>query len=264
MRRDKTTTSQSAQPQQQTGQARAAPAADPFGNRLERVFFARDPLEVAPDLLGRILVHATDAGTVAVRLTEVEAYAGRDDPASHAFRGATPRTAVMFGPPGFLYVYFVYGMHWCANLVTGDDGEASAVLLRAGEVVGGLPLAMARRPAARTSHQPARGPAALTKVLAISGVDSGSDLCATESAIRLHAGPGSAPRPSARRVATGPRVGVIAAAERPWRFWLPSEPSVSAYRPGTPRRRTRKENSVRTEPKHLDAPPSRPPPSASG
>ena len=100
-------------------------------------FFARPVLEVAPDLLGATVRHASPAGPVAVRLTEVEAYAGEQDPGSHAFRGRTPRTAVMFGPPGRVYVYFTYGMHWCMNLVCGPEGEASAVLLRAGEVVEG-------------------------------------------------------------------------------------------------------------------------------
>ena len=103
---------------------------------------------VAPDLIGRVLVSTTEQGPVAVRLTEVEAYAGPLDPASHAYR-RTARSEIMYGRAGHLYVYFVYGMHWCANLVTGPDGTASAVLLRAGEVVDGLPLAWARRPGAR-------------------------------------------------------------------------------------------------------------------
>jgi DNA-3-methyladenine glycosylase len=105
---------------------------------LPRSFFEREVTVVARDLLGRVMVARSAAGTVAVRLTEVEAYAGVDDPASHAFRGRTPRTAVMFGPAGHLYTYFVYGMHWCANIVTGRDGDASAVLLRAGVVVDGI------------------------------------------------------------------------------------------------------------------------------
>ena len=107
---------------------------------LSRDFFARPALEVAPDLLGFLLTHTSRQGTVTVRLTEVEAYAGQDDPGSHAFRGPTPRTQVMFGPPGHLYVYFTYGMHWCMNLVCGPTGAASAVLLRAGEVVVGEQL----------------------------------------------------------------------------------------------------------------------------
>ena len=101
--------------------------------------------DVAPLLLGAVLHH----DGVAVRLTEVEAYDGSDDPASHAYRGRTPRTEVMFGPPGRLYVYFSYGMHWCANVVTGPDDRASAVLLRAGEVVEGVDVARVRRGSAR-------------------------------------------------------------------------------------------------------------------
>ena len=121
-----------------------------LGTRLGRGRLAADALEVAPALLGRLLVSDSPQGRVAVRLTEVEAYRGEGvDPGSHAYRGRTPRTGVMFGPPGHLYVYFSYGMHWCANVVCGPDGTASAVLLRAGEVVLGHDLARSRRPAAR-------------------------------------------------------------------------------------------------------------------
>ena len=102
-----------------------------------RAWYSRSSVEVAPDLLGAHLSVTTPKGLVTVRLTEVEAYGGSDDPGSHAYRGRTARNATMFGPPGRLYVYFSYGMHWCANLVTGTDGNASAVLLRAGEVVAG-------------------------------------------------------------------------------------------------------------------------------
>src|SRR5689334_14015397 len=116
---------------------------------LPRDFFARPSVEVAPDLLGCVLEPATADGLVAVRLTEVEAYAGASDPASHAWRGRTARNAVMFGPPGHAYVYFTYGMHFCVNLVCLGDTEsvsASAVLLRAGEIVAGEDLARAPRP----------------------------------------------------------------------------------------------------------------------
>jgi len=133
---------------------------------------ARPVLEVAPLLLGATLRH----GDVACRLTEVEAYAGADDPGSHSFRGPTARNAVMFGPPGFLYVYFTYGMHWCANVVCGPQGAASAVLLRAGEITDGLEIARARRASARADRDLARGPARLCQALAIGRADYGHDL----------------------------------------------------------------------------------------
>ena len=118
--------------------------------------------QVAPELLGAVLRH----GEVAVRLTEVEAYDGANDPASHAFRGRTPRNAVMFGPPGHLYVYFSYGMHWAANIICGPDGVASGVLLRAGEVIDGVEVARSRRGRA-TDRDLARGPGRLTQALGI-------------------------------------------------------------------------------------------------
>ena len=202
------------------------------GSRLPRSFFARDPLLVAPDLLGKVLTGRSADGTVAIRLTEVEAYAGRDDPASHAFRGPTPRTRVMFGPPGHLYLYFVYGMHWCMNVVTGVDGEASAVLLRAGEVIGGLDVVTARRPAAREPRL-ARGPAALTAALGLDGRSSGLDLCDPAAGVELGSGRTGPPPPDEPAlIRTGPRVGVSAGVTVPWRYWLAGEPSVSAYRSG--------------------------------
>lgn len=191
-------------------------------------------LAAARSLLGAVLQVDSPQGTVAVTLSEVEAYAGPADPASHAFRGRTPRTAVMFGPAGFLYVYFVYGMHWCCNVVCGPDGEASAVLLRAGRVSAGAELARSRRPAARTDAELARGPARLAAALGITGTATGTDLLDPAAPIRLSAG---APVPDAA-VRTGPRVGVAVAAEVPWRLWVDGDPSVSPYRPGTRRRRT--------------------------
>lgn len=199
--------------------------------RLTRAFFDRDVLEVAGDLIGCDIVAGAGPEQVVVRLSEVEAYAGADDPASHAYRGETARTAVMFGPPGFLYVYFVYGMHWCANVVTGPAGYAAAVLLRAGTVIGGIEVAGPRRPRADQDAL-ARGPAALTGVLGITGADSGLDLCAPGARIGVRAG---TPAP-AGSVHTGPRVGVSTASERPWRFWRVGEVSVSRYRAGGRRR----------------------------
>lgn len=188
---------------------------------------ARGGLPAARRLLGCLL---TD-GVVTVRLTEVEAYAGRNDPGSHAFRGRTRRTEVMFGPAGYAYVYFTYGMHWCLNVVSGPAGEAAAVLLRAGEVVDGLEEAQRRRPTGRSRRDLARGPARLTKTLAIAGGDNGAWLLGAEG-LRLV---GSAPVP-ARQIASGGRVGVAGdGAGRPWRFWIDGEPTVSAYRPAVPR-----------------------------
>lgn len=177
-----------------------------------------DPLEVAPRLLGAVLTH----GRVSVRLTEVEAYAGPDDPGSHAFRGRTDRNAVMFGPPGRLYVYFIYGMHHCANLVTGPDGDPGAVLLRAGEVVAGLDVARARRPGV-PDRDLARGPARLCTAL---GIDLG------DNGVRPELAPGE----SDPAISTGPRVGLRLAADRPWRFWITGDPTVSTYRPAAPKR----------------------------
>lgn len=181
-------------------------------------------LEVAPRLLGATLRH----GDVVVRITEVEAYDGPDDPGSHAFRGRTDRNAVMFGPPGHLYVYFTYGMHHCANVVVGPTGVPCAVLLRAGEVVDGLGAARARRPGV-TEIQLARGPANLCRAVGLDLAHNGADL--TAGPVQLE---GAEP-PAASLVRTGPRVGLRGAPDRPWRFWLDGEPTVSAYRPAAPR-----------------------------
>ena len=190
---------------------------------LEQAFFDRPVLEVAPDLLGCLLA----GPDVTVRITEVEAYDGAGDPASHAFRGRTPRNAVMFGPPGHLYVYFTYGMHFCANVVCGPEGVPSAVLLRAGEVVDGLAVARARRPAARRDRNLADGPAKLLQVLGMDGTANGTPLLDGTGPLALRA-PVDAVPPAA--VEAGPRVGVSSAHDVPWRFWIAGDPTVSAYR----------------------------------
>ena len=186
-------------------------------------------LDVAPRLLGAVIAHETAEGTVAVRLTEVEAYDGPNDPGSHAHNGRTRRNEVMFGPPGHLYVYFTYGMHHCANVVVGTDGNPAAVLLRAGEVVDGVELAERRRKGS-SGRDLARGPARLCQALGIDLRHNGAD---------LRRGPLTLTVPStpALEVHTGPRVGLRKAADRPWRFWVPGEPTVSTYRPATARRR---------------------------
>jgi DNA-3-methyladenine glycosylase len=198
---------------------------------LPRSFFDRPAEEVAPALLGRVLTRVAPEGVVSVRLTEVEAYAGPLDPASHAYRGPTRRNAVMFGPPGHAYVYFTYGMHFCMNLVCLGEGTAAAVLLRAGEVVEGRALAAARRP--RSSPRDlARGPARLCEALAIDRELYGVDVCDPAGPLRVSTGE---PTPAFR---TGPRTGVTSAKDVPWRFWIDGDPSVSQYRLHTPRRRT--------------------------
>jgi DNA-3-methyladenine glycosylase len=189
---------------------------------------AGPPDSAARGLLGCRLT----AGGVTVRLTEVEAYAGTGaDPASHAHRGRTRRNAVMFGPPGVAYVYFTYGMHWCMNVVCGPVGVASAVLLRAGEIVGGCDEARARRPRVRKEVDLAAGPARLCSALGIDGAVYGADLLAG-GPVRLESA-ATPVDPSAVRA--GPRVGVTGAHDLPWRFWLDGDPTVSAYRRHTPR-----------------------------
>jgi DNA-3-methyladenine glycosylase len=224
-----------------------------------RDFLARPATEVAPELLGCVLEHETAAGLVAVELTEVEAYAGQADPASHAYRGMTRRNAVMFGPPGHAYVYFTYGMHFCVNVVCLGEGGPSAVLLRAGAVIEGEELARARRSNRRPSRarnqetspqaparQPrqaplawrdlARGPARLCQALDIDRSLDGADVCVASSPLRLRPG-STGPAENPRKIVAGPRVGVAQAAEVPWRFWFAGEPTVSLYRAHVPRRR---------------------------
>jgi DNA-3-methyladenine glycosylase len=189
-------------------------------------FYLRPVLEVARDLLGRLLVRDAPEGRCAVRIVETEAYdgAGRD-PASHAHRGRTARNAVMFGPPGRLYVYQTYGMHFCLNVVCAPEGTAQAVLLRAGEPVLGEALMAARRPASRPRDL-TRGPARLAAALGLDATANGGDLRA--GPVLLTAG---WPLDDAAVAWTG-RVGVASAADRPWRALATSSPWVSPGRPG--------------------------------
>lgn len=199
---------------------------------MTRAELEHDPLRVARRLLGCELESSSPQGDVRVRLVEVEAYRGGDDPASHCYRGRTERNAVMFGPAGHLYVYFVYGMHFCMNIVCLADGVPGAVLLRAGEVVQGHELARRRRPAARNEAQLASGPARLAGVLGVTREHNGVDLTTAGATVRLYRG---APVDE-DEVRTGPRVGVATAADVPWRSWIDGSTAVSNYRRGGRRR----------------------------
>jgi DNA-3-methyladenine glycosylase len=198
---------------------------------MERSDLEGNPVAVAQGLLNKVLARGDRTG----RIVEVEAYHGANDAASHAYRGRTPRTAIMFGPPGFLYVYFTYGMHWCANVVCGPEGEAAAVLIRAlAPLTGVEAMWEARRPGARQERDLCNGPAKLCQALGITGADNGTDLLAP----RRRSGPvGGAPRgivrllddgtPPPRRPGRGTRIGITQATEKRWRFWVPGDPAVS-------------------------------------
>lgn len=175
-------------------------------------------IETAPSLLGAVLRR----GPVAVTITEVEAYDGERDPASHAWRGLTNRNRAMFGPAGHLYCYTMHG-HTCCNVVCSPEGDASAVLIRAGRVIEGIELAQERRPGVREDWL-ARGPGNLTRALGITMADYATPLFHPDSEVQLH------PGTTITDVASGPRVGVSRAHIVPWRFWVAGEKSVSAYK----------------------------------
>lgn len=189
---------------------------EPYPGRLEQ-FFARSALAVAGDLLGS----RVSCGGVVVELTEVEAYGGSSDPASHAFRGPTPRNRVMFGPAGRVYVYLSYGMHHCMNLVCEQPGVAAAVLLRAGRVVAGAPAARVRRGPV-SDDALARGPGNLTRALGVTLDFTGTAL--HDGPIRWQAATAAVP------FRAGPRVGVSTGADEQWRLWVPGNQTVSTYR----------------------------------
>ncbi|MDT3316326.1 DNA-3-methyladenine glycosylase [Microbacterium sp. KSW4-11] len=198
------------------------------------------PADVAPTLLGGELRVTTAGGLVALRITEVEAYHGRGtgvlaDPGSHARMGPTARNATMWGEPGHLYVYLSHGIHSCVNVVCGPEGVAGGILLRAGEVVEGQDAAHARRPAARLARDLARGPGRLGDAVGLrhpihDGIDAvtGAEQAGARARLFVRAEPLGG-------IATGPRVGVAGVAGTdafPWRFWIPGDPTVSAFRWG--------------------------------
>lgn len=201
-----------------------------------RQFLSGDARELAPLLLGAVLTHKSRDGVVSLRLTEVEAYLGPEDslhpdPGSHTYRGPTPRNAPMFGPAGHLYVYFTYGMHHCTNIVCGPEGVASALLLRAGEIVDGIELAQRRRPTSKNPADLASGPARLAKALGMTTADTGRDALAPPFGLELPSSP-------CGPVSSGPRVGVAGAGGSDhfaWRFWLTGDPTVSKYKAAKPR-----------------------------
>jgi DNA-3-methyladenine glycosylase len=191
---------------------------------LPRSFYARDSLVLAPELLNKVLVTRTDDGVrLAARIVEVEAYQGSDDAGSHAYRGMTPRTTVMFGPPGHLYVYFTYGMHWCANVVATKDGDAAAVLLRAAAPVDGIEVMRERRVKARRDRDLLAGPAHLCQALGISGDHNGVDL--VRGPVRI-LDDGVAP-PAEPGVSTRIGLALGRGDEHPWRYFVPGDPNLS-------------------------------------
>lgn len=193
---------------------------------LPRRFYRRDPRVVAPELLNKILVHGDRAG----RIVEVEAYCGAEDAGSHAFRGRTLRNATMFGSPGLLYVYLSYGMHWCANVVCGDEDEGMAVLLRALAPVAGLDGMRAARGPGRRDRELCSGPGRLCQALGIAKAHDGADLVAGDRGVRI-AGDGTPP-PEAP--GNSCRVGLTAGAEHPWRWYVPGDANLSRSRPPLP------------------------------
>jgi DNA-3-methyladenine glycosylase len=188
-----------------------------FGRILERAFYARSTVEVAKDLLGKVLVHGPAAGII----VETEAYLGVDDLAAHSARGLTNRTRVIFGPPGHAYVYFIYGMYECLNMVAEPDGQPGCVLIRAVEPVDGIELMRKRRPAARKLEDLASGPGKLTLALGITRAQNGADLTRGELVVR------SPKEPRRVEIAVTPRIGISHCADWPLRFVVKGSRFVS-------------------------------------
>jgi DNA-3-methyladenine glycosylase len=188
-----------------------------FGPVLKRPFYDRPTIEVARDLLGKVLVHGPAAGMI----VETEAYLGGDDLAAHSARGITDRTRVIFGPPGHAYVYFIYGMYECLNLVCEADGRPGCVLIRALEPVAGIELMRGRRPAARKDEDLASGPGKLTLAMGITRAQNGADVTRGALVVRDTAGPRRA------EIAVTPRIGITKCAELPLRFVMRGNRFVS-------------------------------------
>ena len=184
-----------------------------------RSFYERDPVVVAPELLHKVLVTARGAG----RIVEVEAYDGANDPGSHAYRGPTPRTQLMFAAAGHLYVYFTYGMHWCANVVCRRPGVAAAVLVRAVSPMRGIDEMRAARPAARRDRDLCNGPAKLCAALGIDGSANGVDVTRALSPVRI-VDDGAVPPTG---VVCTTRIGLTHGADLPWRWYVDGDPSTS-------------------------------------
>ena len=197
------------------------PSGTDFGQPLPRAFYARHVVQVARGLLGRLLVHETPHGVIAGRIVEVEAYRGAGDPASHAWRGTTPRNRVMFGEPGHAYVYFTYGMHHCVNVGAEPAGRAAAVLVRALEPVAGIEL-MIRARGAVPLERLARGPGCVTRALGLTRAHDGLDL--TRSPLWIS---DVSPQRAGHRVTSSPRIGIRLARERKWRFFFAGSTFVS-------------------------------------
>lgn len=190
-----------------------------YGDTLPRAFYTRPTTEVAQDLLGQVLVHRTPRGTVAGRIVETEAYLGEEDRAAHAWRGMTPRTRVIFGPPGHAYVYLIYGMYECLNIVAEPEGTPGCVLIRALEPVGGLEAMRVLRPKVKKVEDLANGPGKLTLAMGINREHYGADL--TAGALTVHQGE------QKFMVGVSPRIGITHCADWPLRFYIEGNRCVS-------------------------------------